>query len=86
MAQTADRPVRELPAALRTPEGIPDLALLVPEEASALSTLTAAEQVRAMTGMGSGRQDGVEVTIPATARYDCGGLVPVSWRTELSAR
>ncbi|MBT2460000.1 TetR/AcrR family transcriptional regulator [Streptomyces sp. ISL-86] len=58
-----------LPPHLRTPEGIPDLALLVPETASALITLTAAEQVRAMTGMGLGQAlDGVEEAIPATAR------------------
>ncbi|MFE3629505.1 hypothetical protein [Streptomyces goshikiensis] len=57
------------PPHLRTPEGVPDLALLVPEETSALITLTAAEQVRAMTGIAFGQAlEGVEAGIPATVR------------------
>ncbi|MFD5878458.1 hypothetical protein [Streptomyces yangpuensis] len=59
----------DCPPHLRTPKGIPDMALLVPDEASALITLTAAEQVRAMTGIGLGQAlDDVEEAIPATAR------------------
>ncbi|MFD0352933.1 hypothetical protein ACFVHW_04175 [Streptomyces sp. NPDC127110] len=53
----------------RTPDGIPDLALLVPVEASALITLTGAEEVRARTGMGLGQAlEGVEAQVPAVAR------------------
>ncbi|MER6253719.1 hypothetical protein ABT224_20415 [Streptomyces sp. NPDC001584] len=59
----------DCPPHLRTAEGIPDLALLVPEETSALITLTAAQQVRAMTGIRLGQAlDDVEAGIPAVAR------------------
>ncbi|MGW7314673.1 hypothetical protein [Streptomyces sp. NPDC054865] len=59
----------DCPPHLRTPQGIPDLALLVPDEAGALIALTAAEDVRAMTGIGLGQAlEDVEEAIPATAR------------------